>query len=134
MLVLRIMQYILIVCALMCIFITILGIYAAITLDTEKRQKEVAIRKVNGATFGNIVLLFGKLYIRIFCIAALFGVPVLWSLATSIQEDFREKYNFNNPLFWLLLLTVTAGIIALTIGYRLYRIARINPVDTIKTE
>lgn len=134
MLVLRIMQYILIVCALMCIFITILGIYAAITLDTEKRQKEVAIRKVNGATFGNIVLLFGKLYIRIFCIAALFGVPVLWSLATSIQEDFREKYNFNNPLFWLLLLTVTAGIIAITIGYRLYRIARINPVDTIKTE
>lgn len=134
MLVLRIMQYILLVFALMCIFITTLGIYAAITLDTEKRQKEVAIRKVNGATFGNIVLLFGKLYIRIFCIATLFGVPLLWSLATLIQEDFREKYNFNNPLFWLLLLVVTAGIIAITIGYRLYRIARINPADTIKTK
>lgn len=131
---LRIMQYTLIVFTLMCIFITILGIYAAITLDTEKRQKEVAIRKVNGATFGNIILLFGKLYIRIFGIAALFGVPILWSLATSIQTDFREKYNFNNPLFWFILLVATAGIIVITIGYRLYRIARINPAETIKAE
>ena len=128
------MQYTLIVFALMCIFITILGIYAAITLDTEKRQKEVAIRKVNGATFGNIILLFGKLYIRIFGIATLFGIPILWSLATSIQTDFREKYNFNNPLFWFILLAATAGIIVITIGYRLYRIARINPAETIKTE
>lgn len=133
-LLLRVMQYTLIVFALMCIFITILGIYAAITLDTEKRQKEVAIRKVNGATFGNIILLFGKFYIRIFGIAALFGVPILWSLATSIQTDFREKYNFNNPLFWFILLAATAGIIVITIGYRLYRIARINPAETIKTE
>ena len=133
-LLLQLLQQIFLIFALICIFITALGIYAAITLDTEKRQKEVAIRKVNGATFKDIVLLFGKLYIRIFTIAALFGVPLLWLLATSIQDDFTEKYNFNNPLFWFCLLSVTACIILAAICSKLYQIARTNPAETIKAE
>lgn len=131
-LLLQIMQHIFFAFALMCIFITILGIYAAITLDTEKRRKEVAIRKVNGASFNNIILLFSRLYVRIFCIATVFGVPILWIIATTLQMDFREKYNFNNPLFWLCLLLATACIIIATISAKLYRIAHINPAETIK--
>ena len=128
------LQNIFLILAVICIFITTSGIYAAITLDTEKRQKEVAIRKVNGATFKNIILLFGKLYIRIFCLGAIFCLPILWLLATTFQEEVQKRYDFNNPLFWFCLLAVTAGLIAITISSKLYRIARTNPAKTIKAE
>ena len=44
------------------LIITLLGVYSAITLDTERRQKEVAIRKINGAGIIQIILLFSRLY------------------------------------------------------------------------
>lgn len=45
------------------LIITLLGVYSAITLDTERRQKEVAIRKVNGAGLKQIIILFARTYI-----------------------------------------------------------------------
>ena len=44
--------------AIVSIIITLLGVYSSITLDTERRQKEVAIRKVNGAGMSHICLLY----------------------------------------------------------------------------
>lgn len=58
----------------------------------------------------------------------------LWLGANSALQSFRTSYNINNPLLWLILIVVTAGIIAATIGYRLYKIARTNPAETIKAE
>lgn len=131
---LSIMRNITLTLSLVCLFITILGIYSAITLDTERRRKEVAIRKVNGATFRTIVFLFGQLYIRIFCITAAFALPILWLGANSALQSFRTSYNINNPLLWCMLLLLTACIITLIIGYQLYKTARTNPAETIKTE
>lgn len=128
------LQYIISILALISLSITILGIYAAITLDTRRRQKEVAIRKINGATFHVIILMFGKLYISILVITSAFAFPLLWSLANTILINFDVRYNFNNPLFWVGLLLIVTCIITLTIAYRLYKISKINPAGVIKAE
>ncbi len=120
--------------ALICLFINLLGIYSAISLDTQKRQKEVAIRKINGASFKDIIILFGKLYVLLLAVTAAFALPLLWLLATYVLMDFRVQYNFNNPLFWIIFLLIVAGIITITIGYRLYLTIRLNPADVIKAE
>lgn len=127
-------QRIISILALISLSITILGIYAAITLDTKRRQKEVAIRKINGATFCVIILLFGKLYISIFILTSAFVIPLLWSIANVILAHFNIRYNFNNPLFWFGLLLIVACVITVTIAYKLYKISKINPAEVIKAE
>ncbi|MBL3945516.1 ABC transporter permease, partial [Bacteroides thetaiotaomicron] len=59
------------------LIITLLGVYAAITLDTERRQKEVAIRKVNGAGMKQIIMLFARLYMLLLIITAILAFPVI---------------------------------------------------------
>lgn len=85
------------------VIITVLGIYSAITLDTVSRQKEVAIRKINGAGPKVIALLFGKLYIRLLLISA---VPSLAIVYTFLRILTKEKITIapewlNNPFMWL---------------------------------
>lgn len=60
------------------LLITLLGVYSTITLDTERRQKEVAIRKVNGAGLKQIILLFARLYIRLLTVSAVIAFPLIY--------------------------------------------------------
>lgn len=113
------------------LIITVLGIYSAISLDTQSRQKEVAIRKINGAEPTVIARLFGRLYIRLFLIASAFAVPVLVLLQRSLELPVPGVYN---PLFWLGNLLIVAGIIFVTVAYRIRLISKLNPADIIKSE
>ena len=88
------------------LIITVLGIYSAITLDTYSRQKEVAIRKINGAGPRVIALLFGKLYIRLLVIAA---IPSLAIVYIFLRKMISKKVVIsaewlNNPVLWLSIL------------------------------
>ena len=61
--------------AIVSIIITLLGVYSSITLDTERRQKEVAIRKVNGAGIRSIIWLFARLYLILLMVTAAITFP-----------------------------------------------------------
>lgn len=119
---------------IICLIITLLGVYSSITTDTQRRQKEVAIRKVNGAIFKDIIWLFGKLYCRLLIFASCIAIPLLWLLAKNITQLFPVRFNYNNPLVWISVIGLIAVFVALTISYRLYCIARINPANVIKSE
>lgn len=117
-----------------CLIITLLGVYASISLDTERRQKEVAIRKINGATIKSITYLFSKLYIKLLVINTAIVFPIVWILVNSFLKGWIVRFNFNNPFFWLGIFLTVASIVFATIIYRIYRIARINPAEIIKSE
>lgn len=118
------------------LFITILGIYSAITLDTVSRQKEVAIRKINGADSKAIALLFGKLYIRLLVVSAIPALTLvyllLWIL-TKEQVTVNPAW-LNNPLMWLTVILLTALLVFITVAYRIRLISQLNPAEVIKTE
>ncbi|MCD7936467.1 MAG: ABC transporter permease [Tannerellaceae bacterium] len=120
--------------ATLSILITSLGIYSSITTDTLQRQKEVAIRKINGAYLKNILWLFGKLYLKLLVIASLFGLPPTWLFAKFISEISHLPCNYNDPFIWCGILVILTAILGITISYRLYRTARINPAEVIKYE
>lgn len=119
---------------LISLFITVLGIYSAITLDTKRRQKEVAIRKINGAGQMEISVLFGRLYLWLMIVTTLIAFPLLRIISDMALRGFTTRYNLNNPLFWIILIIVALLIIVTTIGYRLYLTIRQNPSDIIKTD
>ncbi|NDV64468.1 ABC transporter permease [Bacteroides sp. 224] len=121
------------ICVIVCLMITVLGIYSAITLDTQRRQKEVAIRKINGAVIKDIYLLFAKLYIRLFVIVSCLCVILGLAVCIKLSESF-EMFNYKNPLFWIYALAIATFIIILTIASRIYLTSRQNPAETIKSE
>lgn len=116
------------------LIITILGIYSAITMDTESRQKEVAIRKINGAGPQVIACLFGKLYLRLLLITSAVGVPVSFLFLKLSFASFPYLEFLYNPFFWLAILIVVTCIVFITVAYRIWLISRLNPADIIKNE
>lgn len=116
--------------------ITVLGIYSAITLDTCSRQKEVAIRKINGAGPQVIALLFGKLYIRLLVLSAIPSLAIVFLFLRSMITDkvILSPQCLNNPVMWLEIILLTTTIVFVTVAYRIWLISRLNPAEVIKSE
>lgn len=129
---LDILRNLFVVCTVISILITILGIFHSIQIDTERRQKEVAIRKVNGARIPDIYWLFGKHYLLLYLLAAALAIPLC--LFFMIMANRTILFDYAHSLIWIIPLLITASVIVATISWRIYRIARINPAEVIKTE
>lgn len=119
--------------SIVCLIITLLGVYSAITIDTERRQKEVAIRKVNGAGLKEIILLFARLYLWILGISAALAFPIVYAIIQLLKPMYAIFFN-DGTLFWGGILLGVTTITALTVIFRILKIARINPATIIKNE
>ena len=119
--------------SIVCLIITLLGVYSAITLDTERRQKEVAIRKVNGAGLKEIIALFARLYLWMLGISAIFAFPIVFVILQMWKQMYLVFFN-HGILYWGGILLGVTGITALTVIFRILKIARINPAKIIKSE
>ena len=119
--------------ALVCLFITLLGIYAIAAVSTQKRRKEIAIRKVMGATEKDIVYIFFRKYIIEIAIAAAFAFP----LGHAIMSDWLQSYAYHVRISWELYLSISLIVIitALLSAFgQIWRAANQNPARVIKTE
>ena len=119
--------------ALVAIAISVLGIYSAITLDTEYRRKEMAIRKVNGAGLKDIALIFARLYIWLLLITAAVAFPIVWMIHSLIKTSYAIFIDTGILFYGGIFLGITA-IIALTVGFRIYMITKVNPAEIIRKE
>lgn len=90
-------MWLFVVCSSICLVITVLGVYGAISIDTIRKQKEVAIRKINGARLPDIYWLFAKNYLVLFLIASVIGglislfVMVIGSQHRVILFDYADS-------------------------------------------
>ena len=119
--------------SLVCILTAMFGIYSLVTLTCEQRRKEIAIRKVNGATVWNILLLFFREYLIMLCIAALFAFPITYVIIKQWILNYVRQVSIS-PLPFILIfiglaLTVIAGI-----SWRVWKAANENPAEVIKNE
>lgn len=119
--------------AWVCILISSFGIYSLVSLSAEQRRKEIAIRKVNGATFRNILHLFFKEYLLIVCLANAAALP----LGYVLVNRWLETYAYRTTLSWWLFLLVfvaTGLIVMASIFKQISQAARNNPAEAIKSE
>lgn len=119
--------------SIVCLVITLLGVYSAITLDTERRQKEVAIRKVNGAGLKEIILLFTRLYLWMLSISFVIAAPIIYLILQQWKQMYLVFFN-DGILYWGGILLGVTIITALTVIFRILKIAHINPATIIKSE
>lgn len=116
-----------------CIVITVLGVYSAITIDTERRRKEMALRKIHGASAWQIAGFFVRLYAKLLGAAVLITFPLIrWTKQTWVEE-FSVRYK-DGIGFWSIVILLLTVVIVATIGWKIREIVRIRPVEVLRDE
>ena len=113
--------------------LSIMGIFGMVSFMIEKRTKEIAIRRINGAETKDVIALFIFDFLKIIGIACAIAIPV------SFYILFRwiQTYAFRTSLSWWIFVLVPlciSLITALLIAVQVYLTTRQNPADVIKTE
>ena len=119
--------------AIICIIITIIGVFSLTMFETEYRRKEIAIRKVMGSSVGSVVRLFAMRYALPLVVAFAVAAPVGWWLSNSWLQSFAE----HTPIHWWLFplsFVLVSAVVVITVIIQSWRVATANPVESIKTE
>ncbi len=119
--------------AMISVLLSCLGIYAIAAFSMQRRIKEIGVRKVNGATIGEIMLMLNKTFLVWVGISFVLAIPLAYYAMNRWLESFAYKTELN---WWIFAL---AGLIAmfialLTVSIQSYRAATRNPVESLRYE
>jgi len=115
------------------IFIACLGLLGLVMFSAERKLKEIGIRKVLGATAGDIVVNLSRDMVMLITVAFLLATPLSWYLMENWLENFAYRIEIN-ALTFLLAGGLTLFIAMFTISYQSIRAALINPVESLRYE
>ena len=119
--------------AVFSLLIALLGLIGFIQDESLRRSKEMAVRKINGATTRDILSVFAKDIMILSAVMAVIACIAAFFVAHKWLEQFAEKVSLN-PLYFLggalLVLAIVLGVVVLNC----LRIARANPVESLKNE
>jgi ABC-type antimicrobial peptide transport system permease subunit len=114
-----------------CILICVFGFVSMVSLTCEERRKQIAIRKINGATVNDILTMFAKEYSLLLVI----GAVIAFSTGFFIIQRWLEQYvKQTNIAAWVYLsiLIMMASVIVLCVGWRVYKSSIENPAKVVK--
>jgi putative ABC transport system permease protein len=118
---------------LVIIVIAIMGVYGLIVFNARYKSKEIALRKVNGASVKEIMLMLNRNVLIQLSIAYIVAVP----FAYYIVHRWLEQFAYKTPVYWwvfllagLLILVITV----ITVSWQSHKASTANPVDAIKNE
>jgi len=115
------------------ILISCLGLFGLATFSAEQRIKEIGVRKVLGASVGNIVGLLSKEFLKLVLIAIVIASPVAWWAMNKWLQDFAYRTSIGWTVFVLTAL-IALCIALLTISFQAIKAAIANPVKSLRTE
>ena len=119
--------------AVLAIIISCLGLFGMAAFTAQKRQKEIGIRKVIGASSAGITAMLSKDFLKLIGIALLIAFPVSWWMMNNWLESYAHRINITPTTFLL------AGILVLTIAFiaisfQTIKAAITNPVRSLRSE
>jgi putative ABC transport system permease protein len=115
------------------VIIASLGLFGLAAFMIRQRVKEIGIRKVLGATAGNITVMISREFLRLIVIAALISFPVTWYAMHKWLQDFAYHINIQ---WWVFVLAgfIALVVAALTISFQSIKAAMANPVKSLRSE
>ena len=118
---------------LIAISIACLGLFGLVSYTSIQRQKEIGIRKVNGAKVVEIIAMLNKDFIRWITLAFVFSCPVAWYAMHKWLENFAYKTELS---WWIFALAglLAVGIALLTVSFQSWKAATKNPVESLRYE
>jgi putative ABC transport system permease protein len=119
--------------SVLAVLIACLGLFGLVTYMANQRTKEIGVRKVLGASVGNVVSMLSKDFIILVLIASVIAFPVAWWAMHSWLQDFAYRINIE----WWVFVVAAAGallIALLTVSFQAIKAALANPVKSLRTE
>lgn len=119
--------------SVLAIFIACIGLLGLAAYATQQRIREISIRKVLGASAGNIIGMLSRDFLKLVTISAIVAFPLAWIGMHSWLQGFAYRVGLSWWIFvlaWVLSLAITM----LTISFQAIRAARANPVKTLRSE
>lgn len=115
------------------IFISCLGLFGLGVFMVSTRTKEIGIRKVLGASVGNVAWLLNRDFVKLVLLAVVIASPIAWLLMKTVVQNFSYRIHIE---WWILAITgVAVVVIALiTVSLRSIAAAVVNPVKSLRTE
>jgi len=119
--------------SLIAIVLTCMGLLGQIFMTSLMRTKEIGVRKVNGATIGEILYMLNKDIIKWVLIAFVIACPIAYYAMEKWLENFAYKTDLS---WWVFALAglITLGITLLTVSWQSWRAATRNPVESLRDE
>ena len=119
--------------SVICLIISIFGIYSLTLYSMERRRREIAIRKVMGASANNIIRIFLKEYMWLVLIASVIAIPPAYYIMTNWLQAYANRISITWWLIAVIIIIVTA-IVVITILRQIIKAANSNPAEIIKYE
>jgi len=118
---------------LIAMFITIIGLFAMAAYTTERRTKEIGLRRVNGAEMKDILILLNKNFLKWVIVACVVALPLGWYIMKGWLDSFAFRTNFS---WWILMASSLIALLIsiLTVSWQSYMAARKNPVESLRYE
>jgi putative ABC transport system permease protein len=119
--------------AALAVVIACLGLFGLASFVTEQRTKEIGVRKVMGASVGEILWLLVTDFLKLLVIANLVALPLAWFGAYK----WLQNYSFHvEASWWLFVLPAVLVVVValLTVGYRTVKASLVNPVKSLRSE
>ena len=113
------------------IVISIIGVFGLVLFETQYRRREIAIRRVYGASFSGILTLFNLKYVCIVAICSAIAIP----LSYYVIDNWMQQYVYRTPMSWWVYAVAVAIILAITVitvTLRSWKAATENPADVVK--
>ena len=112
------------------IVISIIGVFGLVLFETQYRRREIGIRRVHGASVGEILSLFNRKYLYIVAICSAVAIPVSY----YIIDQWMQQYVYRTPMSWWVY-ALAVGVILLitivTVSLRSWSAANENPTESI---
>ena len=112
------------------IVISIIGVFGLVLFETQYRRREIGIRRVHGASVGEILSLFNRKYLYIVAICSAVAIPVSY----YIIDQWMQQYVYRTPMSWWVY-ALAVGVILLitvvTVTLRSFKAATENPTESI---
>ncbi|HEY4875795.1 MAG TPA: ABC transporter permease [Puia sp.] len=115
------------------IIISCLGLFGLAAFTAQKRQKEIGIRKIVGATVSNIALMLSKDFFKLILISVLIAFPISWWAMNQWLQSFAYRIHISSVIFIVAGISIL-GITLLTISFQSIKAAIANPVKSLRTE
>jgi ABC-type antimicrobial peptide transport system permease subunit len=118
---------------ILAIFISCLGLFGLASFIAEQRTREIAVRKVLGASVPNLWRLLSSEFIKLVIISCLIACPIAW----YYLHKWLQQYDFRITISYWVFIIVGAGtltIALLTISIQILKAAFVNPVEQLRAE
>lgn len=119
--------------SMMAIFIGCLGLYGLVRFMASQKTKEIGVRKVLGASLGNILGIFGKEIVLLIVIAFVIAAPLGWYLMKTWLQDYEYKIPIGAGIMIMAILS-TLVVAIVTAAYESLKAAMNDPVKALRSE